>query len=647
MEAGPDTPKTPEAKRGLPLSRAQFAALAIALGAVIFIALNLFANRTFTTARLDLTENSLYTLSKGARETLRSIDEPITLTFFYSQRLGTGFPQIHAYASRVQDLLREFAGYADGRLRIETVEPEPFSEAEDLAVALGLQGAATAEGETLYFGLSGTNAVDGRETVPFFAQAREPFLEYDLTKLISRLNAKTKPKLALLTSLPMEGGRPTPAAPQGGGPLLLYQELEDRFEIEHLDEAFSALPGDVSVLLIVHPKPLTQPQAYAIDQFVLRGGRVLAFIDPFSEFSITGGQFGQPSEEIPLASDLGPLLAAWGVELEDGEVIGDLDLAQEVAVGADPRRPISAYVIWLKLSPDHLDTDDIVTGELELLNIATAGHLEPLEDAGTEIQPLMRSSRASTLMDAAPLKFSPLPDQLLADFEADDETYNLAVRISGTFATAFPDGPPAGVAAGAEQLKTSAESGNVIVVADADLFDDRFWVNEQNFLGQAVAVPTADNANFVIGAVENLMGSNALISLRTRTGSQRPFTLVERLRRKAEARFLAEEQALQSRIRETERRLQDLQGQAGADAQNVFTLTAEQEAEVARFRRELVNSRGELRKVQRSLRSEIEALGNRIKFLNIAVMPLLVALAAMGLAVWRARARARRAGAAG
>ncbi|MGF1454194.1 MAG: GldG family protein [Alphaproteobacteria bacterium] len=668
-------------------------AVTISLLVVLFLAVNLISNVGLRNARVDLTENSLFTLSEGTLNTIRTLAEPVHLQFFYSEKIGADYPTIRAYASRVRDLLEEYETRSGGNIQLDVIEPEPFSESEDLASAHGLTGAQTQGGDMLFFGLVGTNAIDGKEVIPFFAQERAPFLEYDLTELIYKLNTLEKPKLGVLSSLPLETGPGgMQALLQGNSqPLILYQQLQERFDIETLPDAFDRVPETVDILLIAHPRPLTEETLYAIDQFVLRGGRALVFVDPQSGFANQGNQFGQQAPGgPPESSDLGPLLETWGVKFDPGKVVGDLENAQVVGTQIQGRQARASYPIWLGLESGDVDPDDLVTADIESLNLATAGHLEILEDAATTVRPLALSSSQSMLFDRLEVAFQPQPEDLLRKFVETGTRYTLAVRITGTASSAYPDGAPGAVdpevtpgaeadsdgaqtdgadgeAAGegkadADKADADADRGddtdpdpmpahraasdgpiNVIVVADADLFDDRFWVVEQNLLGQRLAIPTADNANFVVNAVDNLTGSNDLISLRSRASGERPFTVVENMRRQAEGRYLAREQELMRRVEATEARLAELEGQRDpTDPDAVALLSPEQQRLVEQFRQQMIEDRRELRSVQRSLRADIETLGGVLAFINIALVPLVLTVVAIALARMRHKRRAER-----
>ena len=640
-----------------PLSRRIYALLAIALAVVLFLSVNIVANTWLGTAQLDLTANRLYTVSPGTGATLSKLQEPVTLRFYFSREPSTGYAQIVAYAGRVRDLLQEYAALARGRIILEEIDPEPFTPAEDEAVAEGLTGAPTQEGENVYFGLVGSNTLSGHEVIAFFDQAREEYLEYDLTSMIYKLSVAQKPKLGIMSALPLEVGSGGLQAALAGTsqPYVIYTQLRDTFDIQMLDPmTVDRVPEGISTLLVVHPSNFSATVQYAIDQFVMKGGHAIVFVDPVSEASVAQGP-GPQDQGDKSSSTLGPVLIAWGVDFDVTKVVTDADLAQPVQFGAGPggQARVIDYIAWLRMTPVNFNTGDPITANMQVLNIATAGALKPRMGATTKFEPLLTSSGNAALIDAIQVRSVQNPSDLLRRFEPTGERFTVGARLSGPAKTAFPNGPPAAppkpppapgdTAADAgplpAQVKETADI-NVVVVADSDLFDDRFWVQVQNVLGQHVAIPSADNGALVMNSVENMMGSNDLISLRTRERSARPFTVVEQIRRDAESRFLAEEQALQEKVTQTEANLRALQGQNQQNAAAAPVLNREQQAQIERFRRDLVETRASLRQVQANLRQDVERLGTTLAFLNIAFVPILIAAAAIGLSFLRRRRRA-------
>jgi ABC-type uncharacterized transport system involved in gliding motility auxiliary subunit len=612
-----------------PLSPRLYAFAAILLAAIVFVAINIAADTALTTAKLDLTENGQFTLAKGTRNIIANIKEPITLRFYFSKEVAAEYAQTNDYAKHVRDLLGEYAALGHGRIIFEEVDPEPYTEAEDRATANGLTGAPTDSGDTVYFGLVGTNQIDGKEAIPYFTPDREPYLEYDLSSLIYRLSTPKKPVIGIVSSLPLQTGPGGIQAMMQGQsqPFAIYSELNQTYTTQMLQADFTAIKG-VDVLMVAHPAALSDAQLAAIDQFVLSGGRALIFVDPNSEVAQAGASPYQPAAAPP-SSDLAKLFRAWGVGYSPEKFVADRSLAQRVQV-ADPRDPVALYPAWLHLTADNFADRDTITASLQTLNLASVGALRALKGATTTFVPLVTSSNQAALLDAAQLRTQTRPQDMMEEIMPTGERFVIAARLSGEANTAFP-------------ATARVKSGriNVVVMADSDIFDDRFWVRVQNVLGRKIAAPFADNGAFVLNAVENLTGSGDLISLRTRSAAQRPFTVVRDMQAKAQAQFQEEEQALQQRLTDTQQRLRELEQGGGATAGKKAGLSPEQQAEIERFKRQLIDTRAQLRDVQHNLRKDIDALGAQLAFINIALVPLAVAFLAVVLAALRRRRRAR------
>lgn len=634
-----------------PISRRLYAIAALALATVIFVAINIAADTAITTAKLDLTQNGQFTLAEGTRNIIAKIPEPITLKFYYSKKVAADYAQTAAYAKRVHDLLEEYASLSGGKIVLEDIDPEPFTAAEDEATGSGLSGAPTDSGDTVYFGLVGTNRIDGRETIPYFTPERERFLEFDLSTLIFHLSQPQKAVLGIISSLPLDtGAGGMQAALQGNAqPYAIYSSLAETYTTQMLDPSINRIPDNVSVLMVVHPAGLSAAALYAIDQFVLRGGRVLAFVDPNSELAAAGGGMDPRGGGEP-GSDLPKLFQAWGVGYSPAQVIGDRDLAQQVQTN-DPRSPVTRYPVWLHLGTEQFDPKDTVTANLQTLNLASAGALHPLKGATTTFAPLVRSSDEAGLLDVEAVRMNPRPQDLMGAINPTGETFVIAARISGPAKTAFPEGPPAPLTAAGQppppalppQLKQSAGPINVIVMADSDIFDDRFWVHVENAFGKKVATPFADNGAFVMNAVENLMGSSDLITLRTRATNDRPFTVVKKIQADAQAQFQRQAEALQAHMQAVQQRLHELEQGASTNGQPTGAqgLTKAQQDEIDHFKKDLIDTRTALRDVEHNLRRDIDSLGTFLAIVNIVLVPLLVAGFAILLAWMRRRRRAR------
>jgi ABC-type uncharacterized transport system involved in gliding motility auxiliary subunit len=616
--------------------------------ALLFIGLTVLFNYALRGWRLDLTQNRLYTTAPGTDRVLAGIKEPINLYFFFSEKSAGQLPQLKTYGVRVREFLEELAGRSSGKLRLHVIDPQPFSEEEDRAAELGVRGAPLGPtGTQFYFGLAGTNSTDGHAAIEFFDPNKEPFLEYDVVRLVYELANPKKPVVAWMSSLPMGPGF-DPRSGQMREPWVIYADAQQLFDLRPLEPSATRIDPDVNVLVLVHPKDLSPATQFAIDQFALRGGHLLVFVDPLSEADTAGAEAGNPMAAMGAdkSSQLTALLAAWGVAFNPREVIADRGHALSVTMhqGEEPVEHLGV----LGLDKSSFASDDVITAGLSNVNVATAGYLEPIQGAqGCQpvkgaracFEPLLQSST-----DAAPLpveRFRMLfdPATLREGFKPTGRRYTIAARVSGNVHTAFPAGPPAGVTLppGQLDLKESAKPLNLVVFADTDLLSDYLWVREQSFFGQRMTQAWASNGDLVQNALDNLSGSADLISVRGRASFTRPFERVDKLRRAANERFRAKEQELERQLRDTEAKLTALQSKG--DSATTLILTPEQEGELEHFQTEKLRIRKELRAVRAGLDSDIKGLGTMLKIINIVVVPAVFAAAALLLALWRGRRR--------
>ena len=627
-------------------------ALGVTAAAGLAVGVNMLADRVAPRARVDLTGQNLYTLADGTEQVLSGLKDPITLRFFYSRRLGAAVPSYGAYADRVREMLAEYAALSNGKIRLEVLDPEPFSETEDRALAYGLQAVPLDQsGEQVFFGLVGTNLVDDERTVAFFQPERERFLEYDLTRLVHELSNPRRPVVGVMSSLSLNGdprAMMMRQSSQFGQPAVVMTQIRQFFTVKDVALDAQAIDPDVQVLMVAHPQDLSESAQYAIDQFVMRGGKLLLLLDPHSESQLAKPGLGGPPSST--ASSLDRLLNAWGVEAPSDKVVLDLRGAWRVRANPGDRVQAVDYPAWFNLQGDSLNRSEVALAQLDQVTLASAGEVRKREGAAVEFVPLLTSSPRSMTVDAQRVRQEPNPARLLSEFAYDGKNRVLAARLRGQLASAFPDGPPAppeGQTRPADFPEHRARSdgpANVVVANDSDLLEDRFWVRVQEFFGQQVTTPFSGNGNLVVNLLDTLGGSDALISLRSRGESSRPFELVEDIRREADAQYRQTERALQQRLEQTEARLRELRAgtpvpaAGGERAQAV--ITPEQRAEIDAARAEIQRTRGELRNVQLELRRDIERLEGVLRFANIALVPMLLVLFAIGLAVLRARRRA-------
>ncbi len=541
--------------------------------ALIFIGLTIVFAHALRGWRLDLTQNHLYTTAPGTDRIVRNIKEPINLYFFFSEKAASQIPQLGTYGVRVREFLEELTARSGGKLQLHVIDPQPFSEDEDRASELGVRGAPVGPtGSQLYFGLAGTNSTDGHEAIAFFDPAKEEFLEYDVVKLIYQLANPKKPVIAWLSSLPIASGL-DPQTGQMREPWAIYQQAEQLFDMRTLEPGAAKIDPDVSVLVIVHPKSLSPATQFAIDQFALRGGHIVAFVDPLAETDQSGADPQNPvaSMGADKSSQMGTLLTAWGVQFNPREVVADRGLALSVSMRRG-EAPVPHLGI-LGLTSADFASGDVITAGLSSVNVATAGSLSPVKDAKVRFEPLLQSSADAELLPVQRFAMLFDPSTLRDGFRATGKRYTLAARVSGNVKTAFPKGPPQGVTlpAGQTALTESAKPLNLVVFADTDLLTDYLWVHEQDFLGQRIAQAWASNGDLVLNALDNLAGSADLISVRGRATFTRPFDRVEALRRTADDRFRAKEQELEQQLNDAETKLTALQSRRSDKSALILT----------------------------------------------------------------------------
>ncbi len=641
------------------------------VGLVLIAAALLFAVAVISLLpgwRLDLTEDRLFTLAPATRDIVSNLETPIELTFFYSDSATEDVPQIRTYATRVQELLGEIVIASNGRLTLSTIDPEPFSEDEDLANQFGIQPVpVTQGGEAIYFGLVAAQPLtEGApetlrvsETMPLIRPDQEPFLEYEFVKLITQAANPERTVVALLTELDVDGGF-DPGTQQMLQPWFVMDVIRQLYEVRRISEFDESIEEDVDIVMLVHPRDLSDQMLYAIDQHVMRGGEVIAFLDPNADSLVTRSPQGVL---VPagMSSDLPGLLEAWGVEYDSSKVLADSNLALRVSMGQGSRP--EPHLGMLGIQRANLDGDDIITSRLETINISSAGVIAPAEGATTLFEPLMQSSSNSMLMEAALIQDITEPSVLFDEFEPTAESYTLAARVSGVVDSAFPDGPPpppveeeeeSGAAeedaadaidtASAEEeadtvphIAQSEGPVNILLFADTDLMSDRMWVQVAQFLGQRIPQPFANNGDMIVNALDNLAGGANLASIRSRGAYSRPFNRVIEMQRQADDRLREEEAELLARLADSEAEIARLsQNEEGEPLEQI---APEIQAEIDGFNQEMIDTRRRLRDVQFQLTEDIERLGANLQWLNTLLVPVLLSVLVLGVFLLRARRR--------
>ena len=595
----------------------------LVLAAIVFISANIFSSEALNGVRVDLTERSLFTISGSTKTVIASIDEPILLRLFFSKGVGEVNPDLATHYDRVHGLLKQYVSLSNGKIRLELHHPAPYSNDEDKALAYGLRGVATSEaGDPGYFGLAGINSTDDQAVIPFFALERESFLEFDLTKVVYTLVNPVKKVVGVISTLPVHGRHAPPYGTTPRWPVM--GQLDPLFDIQALNAEIRVIPPDVDLLMLVQPTRLTKATLYAIEQFVLRGGRALVFVDPYVEAqSITarsGRELGRDNINL--------LLGNWGVVMAPDKIAADVDAARRINMPVDGRLQVLDYVVWLSLQPKHFNRRDIVTAEMSRINLATPGILEPTRLPKTEVTPLMTTGNNTMRIDVAQVA-KPDPDAIgmFRDFKPENESHMIAVRLTGDVKSSFADGPPsnASQALKKDHLTRSAKPIDVIVVADVDMLHEKFWADIRIEADQQVPTPFANNADFVVNALDTLAGGEDLVGLRARRESSRPFVYVDNIRREAERRYRSKERALIDRINKTQIEIDTLVAREGASV-GADVLSSTERSQIDQLRRDIVTMRQELRQVQHALREDIERLDATLKFLNIGAVPIALAI---------------------
>ena len=566
---------------------------------------------------------------------MQSIQEPVTLHYFFSDQASKDIPQLRTYANRVQELLQEYAQLSKGMITLNVIDPVAYSEQEDQATEFGLQGVPTGPaGESVYFGLAGSNSTGETETIAFFQPNKEQFLEYDVSKLIYSLTNTKKPVVGLLSRVPMFSSFDMETQ-RIRDPWAVTTQLQQLFDVRNIDFAEGKFDDDLEVLMVVHPKDLSLKTLYAIDQYVMQGGNLIVYVDPYAEADVPVMDSNSPIEaEGVRSSSLSKLFKAYGIEYSPAKVLGDRKYALTIDAGNGQQ---ARHYAILGLDKSALATDNVMTSGLDMITMAMAGTVQPQAGADVEFEPLIQSSTEAMPFESSKFRFLPKVSSLAEGYVATGENYNVAGRFEMQPQSAFPDGPPKDSEVTSTHINQSNKRVNIVVVTDVDMLTDRMWVTVQDFLGQKIMDAWASNGNFAVNAVDNLLGSSDLISVRGRATATKPFVVVEALRRDADDQFREQERVLQNKLRQTEQKITQLE--AKRDDENALMMSEEQRAEIARFQDEKLQVRKELRKVRHELDKNIQSLGNWLKAINIGLMPLLLTVLALVLSAVRAKRR--------
>jgi len=615
-----------------------FSVIGIGAMLLILVAINFIAG--LVKQRVDLTAEHAYTLSPGTKAILAKLDTPVQIRFYCSQN-ADGMPVfLKTYAQRVDDLLGEYRQNSRGLIKIQKLDPEPDSDAEDSAKLEGVEPQLLSNGERVFLGLS-VSLLDQKEAIPFLTPERERLLEYDISRAIARVMTPDKPVVGVLSSLPVMGmSARMPMQEQGEPPWALIEELKRDFSMKEIEPTASAIPDDVKVLLVIHPKGISEMTQYALDQFVLRGGKLIAFLDPMAVLDPQGASEGMASP--PSTSTLDKLLTAWGITFENSKVLADLDYLARTGQGRAPT--------VLALTEKAINKDDIATADARNLLLAFGGVFSGTPAQGLKETVLLHSSKDSELVEPMMARMS--GEQIITSFKPSGIEYPLAIRLTGKFKTAFPGGKPKPPASEPNEkkenapapdanLKASQRESAVVLVGDSDMIQDQVAVRALgNPLGQRLFMPANGNLAFAENVIDQLTGDSNLIAVRSRASRERPFTVVKKMQADAEASYRSKIKELEESLADTQRKIGQLQ--SGKQEGQRFILSPQQQEELANFRKTEAEAKTQLKEVRKKLRADIDSLENRIKWLDIAGMPALVALTGLAFAIVKRRRSAAR-----
>lgn len=619
---------------------------------VIIVGINLLG-RLFK-VRSDLTENRIYTLSDGTKKILNKLDTEVVIRFYFSKDNASMPVPLRTYAQEVQDLLEEYQQFGHGKIKVVKLDPKPDSDAEDSANLDGIEGQDVNLTDKVYLGIA-VSCLDAKTTIPYLSPDRETLLEYDLSRAISSVANPKKAVIGVMSALPVTGREAPPMMmqqrQQSSQPWIFLSELRQNYVVHDIPMTTDKIGDDVSVLLVVHPQGISDQAQFAIDQFLLRGGKMVALLDPFSFVEAqTAGPYGGAAG---YDSTLDKLLPAWGMQFSATKVLADPAFATQVQRESE----VQSDPTILSVTSDGINRQDALGAAINDLLMPFAGVFTGKPVDGLKEDVLVKSSNQAGLVDAAMLQAG--ADAVRKALKSDNTSYPIAIRLSGKFKTAFPNGKPApksspgpspsqesGAASSpsptpkSESLKEGQSAGVVILVGDADFAYDAIAGRTQQVLTQTVFVPSNGNLNFIQSCVEQLAGDSDLIGIRSRSSGNRPFVVVNKMEAAAEEKYQSKIDQLEENLNQTRQKLASLQ--TGKQSDQRTLLSPEQQAEIKKFQENEAAVSQELKQVRKNLRQEIDSLQSDLKWIDIAAMPVLVTLIGLTLAFVKRRQRAAR-----
>jgi ABC-type uncharacterized transport system involved in gliding motility auxiliary subunit len=617
---------------------------------IIIVAINLLGG--FLKFRSDLTENKLYTLSDGTKKILNKLDTDVVVRFYFSKDTASMPVPLRTYAQEVQDLLDEYQQSSHGKVKIIKLDPKPDSDAEDSANLDGIEGQAVDLNDKVYLGIA-VSCLDAKTTIPYLSPDRGNLLEYDLSRAISSVANPKKAVIGVMSALPVTGRESSPMMmqrrQQPSQPWIFLNELKENYVVRDVPLTTDKIEDDVSVLVVVHPQGIAEVAQFAIDQFLLRGGKMVALLDPYSFVEVqTAGQYGGGAG---YDSTLSKLLPAWGIDYSVKKLIADPTFATQVQREND----VQSDPTILSVTSDGINKEDALGAAVNDLLMPFAGALIGKPAEGLKEDVLVKSSTQAGLIDVSLLEAG--SDAIRKELKSANTAYPIAIRLTGKFKTAFPEGKPESKpsaeptptpqaaaspspAANEAPLKEGKSEGVVILVGDSDFAYDAIAGRAQQVLAQTVFVPSNGNLNFIQSSVEQLAGDSDLIGIRSRASGNRPFVVVNKMETAAQQKYQSKIDELEDNLNQARQNLAALQTSKQSDQK--MLLSPEQQAEIKKFQENEATVNKELKQVRKNLRQEIDSLQTTVKWVDIAAMPVIVTLVGLALALVKRRRRAAR-----
>ncbi|MBR4126368.1 MAG: GldG family protein [Alphaproteobacteria bacterium] len=617
------------------INRNTLGVIGLVLVVILFFSVNIIAAFALKNYRLDLTQAKLYSLSEGSLRTVKNIKEPITIRFFLSEKLAK-VSQIHAtYAVRVIELLEQYASASDGKIKLQIIDPEPFSKKEDEALAYGLKGIPVGDSsEYVYIGLTLSNSSDRRRTIALLDPSRERFLEYDITKYLTDLTRAKRPTIGIISTLPIDGrGEPQLMYPKYLPRWAVMNVVRDIFDVRFISRHTLDIPQDIDVLMLVNPKKFYEETMYAIDQYLMGGGNMLMLLDPFSE---TEAGLGETSYTV--YPEMDKLLNNWGVSFDPKRFVADMTLARTISRMEDGKTVQMKFLPWLAVNKTYLSPEDPVTNALNLINMAYAGSFSVTKKVdGLTATPLIFSSK-ETKLEKTTFAQTAAPANMLREFKSDNKNRVLGLRIKGTPHSAFDKAPVRNFLKQRSEahIEKATTPVNIILIADSDFLADKFWTAKNELLGVEQLYPFAANADLLINALDNLSGATSLIDLRSKAEWRRPFTVIENMQLNAGRQYRAQETILFNELQQAQSRLKKLTQQSSGE--NRELLSSDDKNEIRTLQKHIISLRAALRAVQTVLSRDILTLQTTLILVNVLFVPALLVIIALFVA-WRRRVR--------